>query len=184
MAVRALAITALIVLGASAVSAQTGIQLIQHTSKDAGSVASSTLAFASGNGTGNWIGVVVRGGVSGETFTVSDSKGNAYQQAVRLDVTMDPPAGDTLAIYYAENIKSGANSVTVAGSSVTTLRFAILEYAGVTLGSSLDVTASAQGTSAAASSGSATTTAAGELLLGAVAAGDGVTFTAGAGYQV
>jgi hypothetical protein len=146
IASRILAITTLVLLGTNTANAQTGIRLIQHTSKDGGSVTSSSQAFAGSNVAGNWIGVVVRGGVMGETFTVSDSNGNTYQQGVKLNVTVDTPAGDTLAIYYAENIRSGANTVTVVGSAAATLRFAILEYAGVALASSLDVTAAAQGT--------------------------------------
>ena len=179
-----MAVTSVPLLVVRKATAQTGITLLQHASKDAGTTSGSTLAFASGNGAGDWIGVAIRAGISGEAFTVSDSNGNVYRQAVQLNVTVDTPMGDTLAIFYAENIKGGANTVTVAASTSATLRFAILEYAGVALTNSLDTKAAAQGTGATASSGSTTTTAAGDLLLSAIASANGRTFTAGSGYAI
>src|SRR5260221_14316826 len=49
-------------------SGQSGITLIQHTSKDAGTTTSSSLAFTSPNAAGNWIGVAIRAGKSSEVF--------------------------------------------------------------------------------------------------------------------
>jgi hypothetical protein len=46
----------------------------------------------------------------------------------------------------AENIAAGANTITVSDTVSGTLRFAILEYAGVATANSLDVIASSQGT--------------------------------------
>jgi IPT/TIG domain len=164
-------------------SGNAAIALVQHTSKDAGTASSATLAFASGNTVGNFIAVAIRAGHAGQAFTVSDSQGNTYQEAVRLDVTLDTPNGDTLGIFYAENIAGGANSVTVADNiSGNTLRFSILEYAGVAPFQSLDGTASAQGTGTTPNSGSVNTTLAGDLLIGSVLSANGETFTAGAGY--
>jgi hypothetical protein len=161
-----------------------GIALVQHTSKDAGTTTSSTLAFNSNNAAGNWIGVCVRAGRSAETFTVTDSRGNTYHQAIQLNMTVDTPNGDTLAIFYAENIGAGANTITVSDTISGTLRFAILEYTGVATANSLDVTASAQGTSTSPNSGNATTTANGDLLLGAIATADAETFTPSTGIEI
>jgi len=134
---------------------------------------------------GNWIGVVIRSGHSGQVFSVSDTLGNTYRQAVLFNQTLDTPNGDTFAIFYAENIAGGTNTVTVSDSIPNnTLRFAILEYSGVATANSLDVTAVAQGTGASVSSGNATTTAAGDLILGALMTGSGVTYTAGSGFTV
>jgi len=81
---------------------------------------------------------------------------NAYKKAVQFNDTVD---GTTVAIFYAENIAAGANTVTVSDSiSGGTLRFAILEYAGVATVNSLDVTAAATGNSVSPNSGTATTT--------------------------
>src|SRR2546425_4293987 len=161
--------------------------LVQHVSKDAGTTLSSTLAFPLNNTAGNWIGVVVRAGHSGQAFAVSDTRGNTYRQAVLFNQTLDTPNGDTLGIFYTENIAGGANTVTVSESiSNNTLRFAILEYSGLAATNSLDLpaTAVAQGNGTSASSGVATTATAGELLLGAVITGSGVTYTAGSGYNI
>jgi uncharacterized repeat protein (TIGR01451 family) len=158
------------------------IALVQHRSRDGGSTTVSTLAFASANTAGNFIGVVIRGGASGLTFSVSDTNGNLYKQAVKLNITVDTPLGDTLAIWYAENIRGGANTVTVTQNSSVTVRFAVLEYAGVAGANALDITAAAQGTSTTPSSGSVTPTSAGSLVLGAIATADNRSIAAGTGF--
>src|SRR5882762_9287777 len=161
-----------------------GVTLVQHVSKDAGSTTSSSLAFNSNNTAGNWIGVCIRAGKSGQLFSVTDSRGNAYHQAIQFNVTIDPPGGDTLGIFYAENVAGGANTVTVSDTVSGTLRFAILEYSGVALANSLETTAVAQGNSASPSTMNTTTLANGDLLLGAIMTGSPATFTAGSGFTI
>ena len=93
--------------------------------------------------------------------SVKDSAGNTYKLAV------GPTSGSGLqqSIYYAANILAGSNTVTVTFSQAAAFPdIRILEYQGVT---TLDVTAGASGSSAAASSGTATTTVANELIFGA-----------------
>ncbi|HXP80777.1 MAG TPA: hypothetical protein VN976_12810, partial [Verrucomicrobiae bacterium] len=104
----------LLLLGATMAQAQGGIALVQHTSKDAGTTTSSSLAFKSNNAAGNWIAVAIRAGRSNQVFTITDSALNTYHKAVQFNVTVDAPNGDTLAIFYAENIAGGANTVTVS----------------------------------------------------------------------
>ena len=162
--------------------AQALIAIVQHASKDAGATGSSSLAFSANNAAGNFIAVAIRAGVAGATFNVTDSRGNSYRQAVRLDVTVDTPAGDTLAIFYAENVGGGANAVTVSQSTGATLRFAILEYSGVATVNSFDVGTAAQGTSTSPSSGTVSTTGSGDLLVGAIVSADSEAYTAGSGY--
>jgi hypothetical protein len=159
-----------------------GIALLQHASKDAGTTTSATLAFNSNNNAGNWIGVCIRTGQAGEVFTVTDSKGNAYHRAVQFNVTVDTPSGDTLGIFYAENIAGGANTITVSDTISATMRFAILEYSGIATVGSLDVGGAAQGSSANPNSGNVSTTANGDLLLGAIMTASPANFTAGSGY--
>ena len=166
------------------VPAEAAITLTQHAGKDAGSVTSSSQAFASSNTAGNFIAVVIRSGLSGQTFNISDSRGNTYRQAVQLNVSLDTPSGDTLAIYYAESIAGGANTVTVGQSMMATLRFAILEYSGVAASNSLDGTVAAQANNSSPNSGSVTTTTAGDLLLGAVMSANGRTYTAGTSFTI
>jgi hypothetical protein len=141
------------------------------------------LAFGSSNTAGNFIAVAIRSGRSGETFAVSDSRGNTYRQAVLLNVTLDTPNGDTLAIYYAENTGGGTNIVTISQSLSATMRFAIFEYAGVSSANSLDCIASAQANGALASSGNVMTSAA-DLVLGAVISADYRAFTAGTNFTI
>jgi hypothetical protein len=163
-------------------SASQPISLVQHTSTDAGITALSTLAFPASNTAHNWIAVVVRAGRTGQTFTITDTRGNMYRQAVQLNETVDLT---TVAIFYAEDIAGGTNTVTVSDTIAGgTLRFAVFEYSGVATASSLDVTASAQGTSTTPNSGPATTTASGDLVIGGISTAESATFTDGSGYVI
>ena len=93
--------------------------------------------------------------------SVKDSAGNAYSVAI------GPTTGTGMqqSIYYAGSIVGGNNTVTVTFSQAAAFPdVRILEYRGVT---TLDVTAGASGSSAAANSGAATTTSANELIFGA-----------------
>jgi hypothetical protein len=159
----------------------TPITLVQHASTDAGINSYASLAFGAPNTAGNWIAVVVRGGLSNDVFTVKDSLGNRYRQAIQRPLP-GSPGGETLAIFYAESIAGGANTVTVFDTVADTLRFAILEYSGVAASNSLDRVASAQGSNATPASGVLTTTTNGDLLLAGILSVDPETFTAGAGY--
>jgi hypothetical protein len=168
--------------GFTYLSASQPISLVQHAGKDAGTTTSSTLAFPASNTAQNWIAVVIRAGRTGQTFTITDTRGNIYRRAVQLNETVD---GTTVAIFYAENIVGGANTVTVSDTIAGgTLRFAVFEYSGVATASSLDVTASAQGTSTTPNSGPATTTASGDLVIGGISTAESTTFTAGSGYVI
>ena len=109
--------------------------------------------------------MVVRGGMSSsQVFTVTDSNGNTYRKAAQIGFNA---TAVTLAIYYAENIHGGTNTVTVSDTVSGPFRFAILEYAGMATSGSLDVTATATGTSTLPASGNVSTTVGGDLLLGA-----------------
>src|SRR5260370_10403573 len=143
-----LSILAAIALGnIMALPAAASPALVQHASKDAGTTLSSSLAFPLNNTAGNWVGVIIRAGHSGQVFAVSDSRGNTYRQALRFNQTLDMPNGETAAIYYAENIVGGTNTVTVSESiSNNTLRFAILEYSGLEASNSLGWIIAAEGT--------------------------------------
>ena len=125
--------------------------------------------------------MVIRAGLSGEAFTVTDSRGNTYRKAVQFNETGN---GNTLGIFYAENIASGANTITVTDTAAGTLRFAILEYSGIATVNSLDVSVAAQGRSTAASSGNATTTSSGDLLLGAILTANPANYAAGSNYKI
>ena len=172
----------LLLVGIPAYAQSGAITLVQHASKDAGSTTSSTLGFATNNTAGNWIAVCIRAGALNEVITVSDSRANIYRKAVQFNQTAD---GITGAIFYAENIGAGANTVTVSDNISGTLRFSILEYSGVATSASLDVATAAQGHSTAPSSApSVNTTANGDLLIGTMMTGNNQSFTAGSGYKI
>jgi hypothetical protein len=158
------------------------IALVQHIGKDAGTTTTTTLAFNSANTAGNFIAVAIRGGLSNsQVFTVKDSNSNTYKQANQLSSS---GSAVTSAIYYAENIKGSANTITVTMTVSGPLRIDILEYSGVATSNSLDATAAATTTSTSPNSGNLTTTANGDLLLGEVSTADSTTFTAGSGYAI
>ena len=156
--------------------------LVQHANRDAGTTTSSTLSFATSNTAGNWIAVCVRAGHSGEVFTVRDSRGNTYKSAALINDSVDAPNGETLAIFYAENVSGGANTVSLSDTISATMRFAIFEYAGVASSNSLDVSVGTQGTSSSPGSGNATTSFGNDLVLGLVSTADPANFTPGSGY--
>jgi len=172
----------LFLMGLPAQAQSGAITLVQHAGKDAGNSTSSTLSFGTNNTAGNWIAVCVRAGALNEVIAVGDTRGNFYRKAIQFNQTTD---GFTGAIFYAESIAGGANTVTVSDSISGTLRFSILEYSGVATSASLDVAAAAQGSNNAPSSApSVNTTANGDLLLGTVMTGNGQNYTAGPGYKI
>jgi len=127
----------LVVHAPSAVPAG-GITLVQHASSDAGTTNTTVMAFPSNNTAGNWIGVCIRAGALNESFTVVDSKGNIYRKAIQFSEAGD---GNSIGIYYAENIAGGANAIRVSDTATASLRIAILEYSGVATLGSLDAVA-------------------------------------------
>src|SRR6266404_4520728 len=179
---RSLTLSLFLFLGGALGHAQSKVVLVQRTSRDAGTTTSAQLAFTSNNTVGNWIAVCVRAGNSNtQVFTASDSNGNTYHSALQLGITA---SAFTFAIFYAENIKGGANTITVSDTVAGPFRFAILEYSGVATSNSLDATAVTQGNSTSPNSGSLSPTANGDLLLGAIVTQNPAAFTAGTGYTI
>jgi hypothetical protein len=80
------------------------IVFVQHAKKSAGTTTSAPLAFTLNNSAGNWVGVLVRASGTNQALTISDSNGNLYRQAVSVNET---GGGNTLAMFYAENIAAG-----------------------------------------------------------------------------
>jgi hypothetical protein len=110
--------------------------------------------------------------------SVTDGLGNHYSLAI------GPTTGNKLrqSIYYAPNILSGANTVTVTfNRAAAKPDIRILEYSGLDPATPLDVTAGARENSLLASSGSVTISFNSELLFGADMTGTS-TKGPGAGY--
>ncbi len=127
-----------------------------------------TVTYPSAQTAGNFNIVAIGwNAAAGSVTSVVDSAGNVYQQAAPV-VT-----GISLSqtIWYAKNIvatAANANTITVRFSaSMPFVDLRAAEYSGVDPINPIDVTASAAGTSNAASSGAVTTTFANEALVGA-----------------
>ena len=130
-------------------------ELIQSAAVQGSGTTSVSQSFSTANTAGNLIIAFVRMSTSSQTVQVSDSNGNVYSDAVSQAQTTD---GHQIHIFYATNIKGGANTITATFSGVNNYPWlAIYEYSGV---HSLDTTAHAQGSGSTASSG-ATAAAAG-----------------------
>jgi methionine-rich copper-binding protein CopC len=169
----------------AATTATNGIALVQSGSAEGSGVASVSKAFASSNTAGNLIIAFVRASTTTQTVTLSDTAGNSYTDAVWQQQTKD---GHQIHLFYAANIKGGANTVKASFSGSNNHPWlAIYEYSGLSAATPLDKTAAAQGNSAAASSGAtAATTSANELVFTGLGlpSGSSAVATAGAGYSV
>jgi Domain of unknown function (DUF1929)/IPT/TIG domain/Glyoxal oxidase N-terminus len=107
---------------------------------------------------------VMWGDTTSAVTSVTDSNGNAYTRAV------GPTIGSGLqqSIYYAKNIKAGANTLTIKFSETANFpNVNVLEYSGLDINTPFDVGAAASGSGTAASSGSTITHSANELIFGA-----------------
>ena len=159
-----------------------GISLLQTGSVQGSSVNSLSTAFPSANAAGNLIVAFVRMSTTSQTVSLSDSAGNVYN----LAVSQAQASGNfQTQIFYAANIKGGANTVQATFSSTNSYPFlAIYEYHGVSI---LDQTAAAQGSSSTPNSGSTTTTASANELVFAglgLAYNSSATVSPGSGYTL
>ena len=158
----------------------TGIALVQSKAVGASAVGSVSVPFPSSNTAGNLIIAFVRMSTTSQTVTVTDSAGNAYIDAVAQAQSTD---GHQVHIFYARNVKAGANTVIATFSSTNNHPWlAIYEYKGLSATSPLDQTAHAQGASSTPNSGAtAPTISANELVFAAAGMPASYTGTAAAG---
>jgi hypothetical protein len=118
------------------------------------------------------------GDTTSSISSVTDTRGNTYTLAVGPTTN----TGLQQSVYYAKNIASGSNTVTVKfnqAASYPDVR--ILEYSGLNTSTPLDGKAAASGSGTTANSGAATTTSANELIFGAGTTGTAFT-AAGSGF--
>ena len=161
------------------------VQAAGSTNDSAGS--SISQAFGSPNAGGNLIVVAASWGDNpASSISASDTWGNTYFLATS---DFDSNNRQGLAVFYAPNIHSGANTVTVRfGQADAYRRIIVSEYSGVATAAPLDATAKHQaaGTKTAngVTSSPATTTANGDLIFGAVMddSGNFGSITAGTGF--
>ena len=154
--------------------AQSAVQVASATPQS--STAAVTVSYSSAQTAGD-LNVVVVGwnDTTAKVQSITDSVGNSYRLAI------GPTIGTGLqqSIYYAANVASGKNTVTVSFNQAAAYPdVRILEYRGL---AALDVTAGATGSSATSSSGAATTRNASELIFGANTVGT-MTTAPGGGF--
>lgn len=160
------------------------IALVQSTGKDAGSVSSTTMAFASNVTAGSAIIASSRLSSGTATMTCSDNvnAGNYAADKTFADATN----GITLCVQSKLNAGAGATTVTFTPSATTTVRLIIDEFSGIATSSALDQTATGGPTgSTSPSTSSVTTTQANELLFALITTSNSFGgFTAGSGYTL
>ena len=141
------------------------VQENQSTPDGCGSCSATTISFTANNTAGNLIVVALDYDDAVGLTSVTDTKGNVY---VRAGTEVHQGVGHWFAdVYYAKNIASGANSVTVKLSGAASfMEVYIHEYSGLDTALPLDATASAIGNSGSDDSGPATTNFANELVFG------------------
>src|SRR6516162_7055538 len=125
------------------------------------------------------LGVFVRNSTS--VSSVLDTQGNQYT-LIGSPQTWSP-YGFVQRLYYAKNIKGGADTATVTLSGITYLEVYLYEYSGLDTSSPLDVSATPHtGNSLTGTSGHLTTTNANDLLFAFFQSDNNVTNTAGSGF--
>ena len=112
---------------------------------------------------------------------MTDTQGNTYT-LIGSPQTWSPH-NFVERLYYAKNIKGGADTTTVTLSGSKYMEVRLYDYSGLDPSSPLDISATPQtGTSVTGTSGSLTTGNANDLLFGFFHSDDGVTNTAGSGF--
>jgi hypothetical protein len=160
-------------------SGSAAIAFVQVNAATVSSANTETLAFASNTTAGDMI-LVGFDMASGSPTSVTDTQGNTF---VQVGSTLTNPNGHLAALYYAANIKGGADSVTVNISATANfLQEYLTEYSGVATSSPIDVQAGAVGSSSTVSSGNATTTVANDLIFGYM--DNGGSGSAGSGFML
>ena len=107
-------------------------------------VSGTGYAFTSNNTAGNFLVVSVVGAdniTPSPSIAVSDSQGNTYT-ALTLAI-YGVLNGSLTQMFYAPNIKGGANSVKATVAGVGDLGFTAVEYSGIKVSSPLDTQPSA-----------------------------------------
>jgi len=125
---------------------------------------SLSLSFPRSTGAGDVILVAFDYDTNATASAVTDSQGNVFT-AVGNQLTS--PGGSRSRVYYAQNIKGGADTVTVNLSANSGyIELYLTEYTGVDQTNPIDGQAGASGSAGAVSSGNVTTSVAGDVIYG------------------
>jgi hypothetical protein len=145
-------------------SAASGAFVQVASNAASGSPSSLSLAFSANTSAGDLILVAFDYSTAATPSSVTDSQGNVFT-AVGNQLTS--PGGVRSRVYYAKNIKGGADIVTVKlTASSAWLELYLTEYSGLDLTNPIDDQASASGSAGTVSSADATTNFAGDVIYG------------------
>ena len=132
--------------------------------KTSAASSSLSLTFPTNTLAGDLILVAFDYGTNTTPSSVSDSQGNVFTPVGNL---LSSPRPQFSQVYYAKNIKGGADTVTVTlSASSSYLEVYLTEYAGIDPANPIDAQAGAAGPAGAVSSGNATTTVANDVIYG------------------
>lgn len=154
------------------------ISLVQYASNDASSKTSLTVEFSDSQTASNFnvLGVFIEGI---DVSSVTDTTGNTYTLAVS-----DLPGSDYYCyLYFAPNIKSGSNTITITSASSASMWGIAAEFTGVAAGAVVDGSGSNTGSNSNPGSCSLNVTAIGELVVGFSGGSDAIG-EAGTGYTL
>jgi uncharacterized protein (TIGR03437 family) len=161
------------------INAPIPVSFVQATANAASSSANTfSLSFASNTAAGDLILVGFVFNSNANFSSISDSQGNLFAE---VGSQLTSPGAHRSRVYYANNIKGGADTVTInLSANVIALEVYLTEYSGVNQVTSIDAQAGASGAGGAVSSGNATTNVAGDMIYG-YCVGDNAC-TAGSGF--
>jgi len=152
------------------------VQIVANAAS--GSASSLSLSFPSNTVAGDLILVAFDYNTSAIPSSVTDSQGNIFTP---VGNQLSSPGGSRSRVYYANNIKGGADTVTVNLSANSGwLELYLTEYSGVSPTNPIDAEAGASGNAGTVSSGNVTTTMSGDMVYG-YCVGDWAC-TAGSGF--
>jgi hypothetical protein len=161
------------------IASSTPISFVQAAANaSSGGVRSLSVSFPSSSVAGDFILVAFDFDTNATVSSVSDSQGNAF---IKVGNQLTSPGGARSRVYYAKNIKGGADTVKIALSANSGwLEVYLTEYSGVDHTNPIDAQAGTSGSAGPVSSGHGVTDFAGDLIYG-YCVGDSAC-TAGSGF--
>jgi len=136
--------------------------LAQATASNTKAASTFSLSFPNNTVAGDLILVGFDFATSASLSSISDSQGNTFTE---VGTQLTSPGNGLSRVYYAKNIKGGADTVTVnLTASSAYIEVYLNEYYGINQTTPIDAQAGIAGSAAAVSSGSATTTVAGDVI--------------------
>jgi hypothetical protein len=147
------------------IAASTSASFVQAAASAASGTATTlSLAFPSNTQAGDLLLVAFDYDTKATPTSVTDSQGNVFTE---VGSQLESPAEVRSRVYYAKNIKGGADMVTVTlSTSSSYLELYLNEYSGINTTNPIDAEVGASGSAGTASSGDATTTVAGDIIYG------------------